>query len=81
MGREVAISLDGARKSYGSRKKRLPVLLGLDMTVERGTIYGLLGKDSFAAEPSLVRMNAFCMVFQVPPGAARPRCSSASSGS
>lgn len=39
-----AIKLDAAYKHYGSGKSRLPVLIGLNMQVERGQIYGLLGK-------------------------------------
>ena len=42
--RDKAISLNSAYKHYGKGRKKLPVLLGLDMTVEKGTIYGLLGK-------------------------------------
>lgn len=42
---EVAIKLDKAYKSYGSRKQKLPVLVGLDMEVGKGQIYGLLGKS------------------------------------
>ncbi len=41
---EPAIKLTSAYKHYGSRKKKTPVLLGLDMRVERGQIYGLLGE-------------------------------------
>ena len=33
---EVAIKLDKAYKSYGSRKQKLPVLVGLDMEVGKG---------------------------------------------
>ena len=40
----VAIRLSNAHKHYGTRKKRLPVLIGLDMEVRRGQIYGLLGE-------------------------------------
>lgn len=42
--REKAICLDKAYKHYGKGGKKFPVLLGLDMNVEQGTIYGLLGK-------------------------------------
>ena len=41
--REKAISLESAYKHYGKGRKKFPVLLGLDMNVEKGTIYGLLG--------------------------------------
>ena len=41
---EVAIKLEKAYKSYGSRKHKHPVLMGLDMEVGKGHIYGLLGK-------------------------------------
>ena len=44
---EVAIKLDKAYKSYGSRKHKHPVLMGLDMEVGKGHIYGLLGKSMF----------------------------------
>ena len=40
---EKAICFDNAYKHYGKGRSRTPVLLGLDMNVERGTIYGLLG--------------------------------------
>lgn len=40
---EVAINLDDAFKHYGHGKSRLPVLLGLNMEVGKGQIYGLLG--------------------------------------
>ena len=42
--REKAICLDKAYKHYGKGGKKIPVLLDLDMSVEQGTIYGLLGK-------------------------------------
>ena len=41
---DKAICLDSAYKHYGKGRSKTPVLLGLDMNVERGTIYGLLGK-------------------------------------
>ena len=41
---QVAIKLDSAYKHYGSGKSRLPVLVGLNMEVQAGQIYGLLGK-------------------------------------
>jgi hypothetical protein len=44
---EYAIRFESAYKHYGSGKSRTPVLLGLDMNVERGQIYGLLGKMFF----------------------------------
>ncbi len=40
---EVAIELASTYKHYGSGKSKLPVLIGLNMEVERGQIYGLLG--------------------------------------
>ena len=41
---DPAIQLEGAYKSYGGTgKKSHPVLLGLNMSVPRGRIYGLLG--------------------------------------
>ena len=42
---EYAIKFKSAFKHYGHGKGRTPVLLGLDMNVERGQIYGLLGKE------------------------------------
>ena len=47
-GRELAIRLQGAYKHYGKGGKRTPVLLGLDMEVKRGEIYGLLGKKFYS---------------------------------
>ena len=38
-----AICLRDAYLHYGSGKKKVPVLIGLDMTIPRGAIYGLLG--------------------------------------
>ena len=40
---EKAICLESTYKHYGKGRSKLPVLLGLDMNVEKGTIYGLLG--------------------------------------
>ena len=42
----LAIQLKSAYKHYGSGKNRLPVLIGLNMNVPKGQIYGLLGKIS-----------------------------------
>ena len=39
----VAIAFDGAYKHYGSGRRKVPVLIGLDMTIPKGAIYGLLG--------------------------------------
>nr|AHK05672.1 ATP-binding cassette transporter sub-family H 103004 [Tigriopus japonicus] len=39
----VAIKISNAYKHYTSGQKRTPVLLGLDMEVKKGQIYGLLG--------------------------------------
>ena len=41
----LAIELSDTFKDYGSGKSRLPVLIGLNMNVVRGQIYGLLGKS------------------------------------
>ena len=38
-----AICLRDAYSHYGSGKRKVPVLIGLDMTIPRGAIYGLLG--------------------------------------
>lgn len=43
---DVAIRLSNAHKHYGSGSKQMPVLIGLDMEVKKGQIYGLLGKES-----------------------------------
>lgn len=43
----VAIKISNAYKHYTSGQKRTPVLLGLDMEVKKGQIYGLLGKNFF----------------------------------
>jgi ABC-type multidrug transport system fused ATPase/permease subunit len=40
---DLAIRLEGAYKHYGSGRNKSPVLIGLDMSVPRGKIYGLLG--------------------------------------
>ena len=50
----AAITFRGAHKAYG---RRVPVLVGLDMTIPRGAIYGLLGKDEsvhFCSEVAVV---------------------------
>ena len=41
-----AICFDNAYKHYGKGRSKTPVLLGLDMNVERGQIYGLLGNNN-----------------------------------
>lgn len=51
----VAIRLEEAFKHYGSGKHKTPVLLGLDMCVRRGQIYGLLGELSV---PSSLMMTS-----------------------
>ncbi|MEO2243128.1 MAG: hypothetical protein ABGX49_05615 [Candidatus Poseidoniia archaeon] len=38
-----AISVSGLVRGYGSGKNRVDVLQGLDMDVQGGSIYGLLG--------------------------------------
>uniref|UniRef100_A0A1B0B3C6 ABC transporter domain-containing protein n=1 Tax=Glossina palpalis gambiensis TaxID=67801 RepID=A0A1B0B3C6_9MUSC len=40
---QPAVSMRHAHKSYGKKKKAIHVLNNLDMTVAKGTIYGLLG--------------------------------------
>jgi hypothetical protein len=52
---EYAIRFESAYKHYGHGKGRTPVLLGLDMNVERGQIYGLLGKSFFLTEVGFSR--------------------------
>ena len=44
-----AIALSGAHKHYGRGRGKTPVLMGLDMTVQRGQIYGLLGETTRVA--------------------------------
>ncbi|XP_071958454.1 ABC transporter G family member 20-like isoform X2 [Antedon mediterranea] len=41
--KNTALTVQGIHKHYGTGKNRLPVLNGLNMTVNQGTIYGLLG--------------------------------------
>ncbi|XP_077286467.1 ABC-type transporter snustorr isoform X2 [Arctopsyche grandis] len=41
--RQQAVCVRHAFKSYGSKKNNIPVLSNLNMTVAKGTIYGLLG--------------------------------------
>ncbi|KAG4068799.1 hypothetical protein HA402_002490 [Bradysia odoriphaga] len=41
--KQSAVSVRNAFKQYGSKSKPNPVLLNLNMTVAKGTIYGLLG--------------------------------------
>lgn len=40
---EVVVDIRDAKKHFGRRNKKNHVLRGLDMTVHKGTIYGLLG--------------------------------------
>lgn len=40
---QVAISLRDARQYYGRGKGKVQVLAGLNMTIPKGAIYGLLG--------------------------------------
>ncbi len=40
---ETAIAFRDAFKHYGRGAKKVPVLVGLDMTIPKGAIYGLLG--------------------------------------
>jgi len=40
---ETAIKFRSAYKHYGRRSRRVPVLVGLNMTIPKGAIYGLLG--------------------------------------
>ena len=39
----VAISFDDSFKHYGRGRRKVPVLVGLNMTIPKGAIYGLLG--------------------------------------
>ena len=41
---EPAIKLESTYKTYGSGKSKTQVLIGLNMEVPKGQIYGLLGK-------------------------------------
>ena len=43
---EPAIKLESTYKTYGSGKSKTQVLIGLNMEVPKGQIYGLLGKFS-----------------------------------
>ncbi|GIO34626.1 daunorubicin resistance protein DrrA family ABC transporter ATP-binding protein [Paenibacillus albilobatus] len=49
--REYAIEVQGLRKAYGTRE----VLKGLDLSVERGTVYGILGPNG-AGKTTLVHI-------------------------
>ena len=41
---EPAIKLESTYKTYGSGESKTQVLIGLNMEVPKGQIYGLLGK-------------------------------------
>jgi ABC-type multidrug transport system ATPase subunit len=46
-----AISVPGLVRGYGSGKNRVDVLQGLDMDVQSGSIYGLLGHQAVGRRP------------------------------
>lgn len=48
---DAAITVEGARKEYGSKS----ALDGLDLTVTRGTVHGVLGPNG-AGKTTLVRI-------------------------
>ncbi len=72
---DLAIRLNGAYKHYGSGKKKTDVLVGLDMSVPRGKIYGLLG-PSGCGKTTLLKCivgklgldGGSVLVFGEPPG-------------
>ena len=43
--KEVAVRVDGLRKSYGTAKGRTDALLGIDFDINRGEIVGVLGPN------------------------------------
>jgi ABC-2 type transport system ATP-binding protein len=52
---DLAISARGLRKSYGSDDKRVDALLGVDLTVRRGEVVGILGANG-AGKTTLVEI-------------------------
>jgi hypothetical protein len=55
-----AISVTGLVRGYGSGKNRVDVLQGLDMDVQSGFIYGLLGHQAVGRRPFSKFHSAFC---------------------
>ncbi|MGW6741994.1 ATP-binding cassette domain-containing protein [Streptomyces sp. NPDC055025] len=53
----AAIEATGLEKSYGNGKARVPVLRGIDLHVERGTVFALLGPNG-AGKTTVVRVLA-----------------------
>ena len=49
---ELAICVRGADKSYGRGSKRTRVLADFNMSVPKGNIYGLLGKQNSELLPN-----------------------------
>ena len=57
----AVIELRGIKKSYGKRKKKLEVLHGIDVHVEKGEIFGLLGKNG-AGKTTLIKVMAGLLI-------------------
>ncbi len=55
------INLVGVKKSYGKRKKSIEVLKGIDVCVENGEIFGLLGKNG-AGKTTLIKVMAGLLI-------------------
>ncbi len=63
----AVINLVGIRKSYGKRKKRMEVLHGIDVHVEKGEIFGLLGRNG-AGKTTLIKVMAGLLIPDVAKG-------------
>ena len=57
----AVIDLKNVRKSYGKKRKKIEVLHGIDVRVERGEIFGLIGKNG-AGKTTLIKVMAGLLV-------------------
>ncbi len=57
----AVIDVRNVKKSYGKRKRRIEVLHGIDLKVEKGEIFGLLGKNG-AGKTTLIKVLAGLLV-------------------
>ncbi len=57
----AVIDLKNVRKSYGKKRKKIEVLHGIDVKVERGEIFGLIGKNG-AGKTTLIKVMAGLLV-------------------
>ncbi len=55
------INVQNVKKSYGKRNKRTEILHGIDVRVEKGEIFGLLGKNG-AGKTTLIKVLAGLLV-------------------